>query len=297
MAMFDRTFRLIAAIAACVLGSATLDAAEIRADPSRKGRGAVLEGKIEAGDFGKVRSFILDGDSADILYLASPGGNLAEAMKIGRFVRALKLQTAIPGKFSRELEAKAAARHNLTEPRANYVCSSACFFIFVAGIYRNDDFFSSGILGIHRPYLSESDLKALSGDQAIAAANRTRATVENYLKEMGVPAKYADQMFSVSKDEVRWISKDAYQADFQGFMSELRDWVAARCDKLTDLEKKVYEEVKHKYPDQQSTAEKAVMAAYWKKYDVQLDCEREIRGQLAISAWMDARGRREGFRN
>ena len=60
MAMFDGFFRLIAAIAACALGSVTVDAAEIRADPFR---GAVLEGKIEAGDFERLRSFILDGVS------------------------------------------------------------------------------------------------------------------------------------------------------------------------------------------------------------------------------------------
>jgi hypothetical protein len=41
-------------------------------------------------------------------------------------------------------------------------------------------------LGIHRPYLSETDLKGLSGDQVIAAAGRMRLTVESYLREMSV---------------------------------------------------------------------------------------------------------------
>jgi hypothetical protein len=50
--------------------------------------------------------------------------------------------------------------------------------------------------------LSDSDLKTLSGDQAITSANRNRTTVENYLKEMNVPAEYADLMFSKGQGSV-----------------------------------------------------------------------------------------------
>jgi hypothetical protein len=53
---------------------------------------------------------------------------------------------------------------------------------------------------------------------------RTRAIVESYLREMGVPAKYADEMFSESKDSIRWISHEEVRADFDGFITELRDW-------------------------------------------------------------------------
>jgi hypothetical protein len=62
--------------------------------------------------------------------------------------------------------------------------------------------YGANLIGIHRPYLSDSDLKTLSGDQAITSAHQVRTTVENYLKEMSVPAKYADMMFSVAKDKV-----------------------------------------------------------------------------------------------
>ena len=43
-------------------------------------------------------------------------------------------------------------------------------------------------------------------------------------------------MFSVPKDEIRWISNDDFEADFNGFIPELKDWVDARCDKRTDIE-------------------------------------------------------------
>ena len=51
--------RLLATIAAFGPGAVAADAAEIRAGPSRAtGLRAVLEGKIEPGDFDRLRSFV-----------------------------------------------------------------------------------------------------------------------------------------------------------------------------------------------------------------------------------------------
>src|SRR5947209_863697 len=104
MAASGSSFQLITAIAACGLGVVTVDAAEIRADPyyERGGR-VILEGKIETGDFDKLRSFVFEGERGVglfAIYLASPGGDLAEAMKIGRLVRGLKWATEVPSKWS-----------------------------------------------------------------------------------------------------------------------------------------------------------------------------------------------------
>jgi hypothetical protein len=229
MAMSSYFCRVIAAIAACAVGAAMADAAEIKADRTREG--VILEGKIEAGDFDKLRNFYFR-EGAINIFLASPGGDLAEAMKIGRLVRELKLTTAVPDKLrpasdlSSTLQKEWIAKYKLTDLNANYMCASACFFIFVAGIHREVAGFLSDlkpVLGIHRPYLSETDLRGLSSDNAIAAGARTKAIVDDYLKEMGVPAKYADQMFSIPKDEVRWINDQEFAADFNGFIPGLKD--------------------------------------------------------------------------
>jgi hypothetical protein len=292
-AMSSSSFQLLAAIVAFSLGAVTADAAEIRAGPSRAtGLRAVLEGQIEPGDFDRLRSFVFEKgwgraeSGVSEIYLASPGGDLAEAMKIGRLVRELKLTTVVPA--SSDLREKAAARHNLKDAKANYMCASACFFVFVAGIHRKSDVFEP-LLGMHRPYLSENDLRALSSDKAIAAATRTRAFVESYLKEMGVPTKYADQMFSVPRDGIRWLSKDEFDADFEGFIPELKDWVDARCDKRTDFEKSVSESIKNKFFNQLTAAEKIVTEALIKKNEEQNECEIEIRYELALRAYGDVR--------
>ena len=71
-----------------------------------------------------------------------------------------------------------------------------------------------------------------------------RILVEDYLKEMGVSTKYADLMFSIPKDQVRLINEDDFKSDFEGYIPELRDWLDAKCNKLTDVEKVV--EQKHR---------------------------------------------------
>jgi hypothetical protein len=294
------TTTVIAVLAIATAGG-PVRAADIRGDMKN---GVVLEGKIEAGDYDKLRSvygetitnqFYLGNFWANEIYLASPGGDLAEAMKIGRLVRALKLHTIVPPRFEYPVgpykKWSNADRHQLTNPKANYMCASACFFIFVAGITRTD---TSGIsldeprLGIHRPYLSDSDLLALSGDQAITSANRVRATVENYLKEMSVPRRYVDLMFSVPKDKIRWLGKSDGVADLEGTIPELRDWLAARCDKRTDVEKAVWEKIeKDPRPmGQYSTAERSIFDKMEKKVLEMDSCEREALYKLSGSAWL-----------
>ncbi len=302
--------RLIVAIVACVVGAATARAAEIKGTmegkvtPYKGGRtivsyGFVLEGKIEPGDYDKLRTvygdvranqFYLGSLKANELYLASPGGDLAEAMKIGRLVRALKLHTIVPSRWDDPHTFDVMViEHELKEPKVNYMCASACFFIFVAGVERTADLGSDAILGIHKPYLSASDLKIQSGDQAITSANQVRTIVENYLKEMGVPTKYADLMFSTPKDKVRWVGNADFNADLEGVIPALRDWLAARCDKRTDVEKAMWEKMMtdRRPIGQYSAAERSIADMMQKKMREVSDCDRVTLDKLSADAWLE----------
>jgi len=263
-------FRLMATIAACATSVASVHAADFREGFIRSE--VVLEGTIEAGDYDKLRTFVEE-NSPRSIYLASPGGNLAEAIKMGRLVRALKLKTMVPSEKNPRFRDKLADMNKLKNPETNYMCASACFFVFVAGVNRiTDNFSDEPILGIHRPYLSENDLKGMNGDQAIAAASQTRMKVENYLKEMGIQTKYSDRMFLVPKNEVRWISEDDFEADFKGFIPELQDWIAAKCDTRTDVEKAAWENLKDKSPARMTAAERLISDMLKKKMSELDDC-------------------------
>src|SRR5215469_5282618 len=157
------------------------DAAELRVDPSDPyARTMVFEGKIEAGDFERVTKFIIDSGQIAKIYLASPGGDLAEAVKIGLLVRHLKLATIVPSKQLTQSDRGAAlARHGLKDNK-DYLCTSACFFIFIAGIYRSADDHGSPILGIHSPTLIASATAKLGAEQANTAITRARKVIADY---------------------------------------------------------------------------------------------------------------------
>jgi hypothetical protein len=60
----------------------------------------ILEGKIESGDYLSVRNFLRDESNfkkiSGGVFLASPGGSVLEALKIGRLIRELRLSTEAP---------------------------------------------------------------------------------------------------------------------------------------------------------------------------------------------------------
>jgi hypothetical protein len=198
----------------------------------------VLEGKIQAGDFEKVRNFL--GNKANFekinggVFAASPGGDLVEATMIGRLIRALRLSTEAPSgppTEARRFSQPVIAPNNLVNPRTNYQCSSACFFMYVSGVYRNLGWV--GRLGIHRPTQLESEANKLDVEQATNLAWRVRAFVKKYLEDMNVPDKYVDLMYSVPPNEVRWISQSEFESDIEGFVPDAKRWLSSKCNLQT----------------------------------------------------------------
>lgn len=229
-----RLFRWMGVVATCAAYTATANAADVNFGPGDKKSLVVIEGTIQDGDCDKLLILVRK-SSPKAVYLASPGGNVLEAMRIGRLVRALKLVTIAPVKRVGELREQQAADFGVKNPNENLMCASACFFVFVAGVLRNQDYtFGSPLLGIHRPYLSESDLKGLSVDRTMETATRTRAIVESYLREMSVRPIYADQMFSIQKDQVYWITGSQFRSDFAGLLPELKEWINVHAQEVLD---------------------------------------------------------------
>jgi TPR repeat protein len=272
---------LAAAIAVCVASIAPSNAADIKLAWVLGETEVVLEGPIVSGDYDKLQSFV-ETNEVKRVYLASPGGSVTEAIKIGRLVRELKLKTLLPVQGSGDFRKQVAEDHKLTNAKDNYLCASACFFIFVAGIERQAEL-GDPILGIHRPYLTDGDLRSLSGGQAMSSASQLRVVVENYLKEMGVPSKYADLMFSVPKDEVRWIGRTEFRADLEGIVPELKDWVDARCDKRTDVEKAAWAALKNSSA-QMTEAERLISGMLGKKMSEMVVCSSNAISGLSHKA-------------
>ncbi len=137
----------------------------------------LIEGIIKAGDFEKFRNKLVEkGKPPTPLYLNSPGGDLREALKIGRLVRKLRLNTTAPILIASTKELvcwKWTTRVEIRELKKGdeCICASACFFIYVAGVDRN-----GGYDAVHRPYVKKQGAAEIS--------------LGSYIKEGADPVNY-----------------------------------------------------------------------------------------------------------
>jgi hypothetical protein len=139
----------------------------------------VLSGDIAEGDsdaFEKlIKSINDEGRLVSVVQLNSPGGSLAESVKLVDVVRRARLATAV------------------TE---GSICTSACFLIFAAG---TDKYVSySAQIGVHVAYDQ-------SGQETIQSSAAT-LSMARLLKELGVPASIIGKMVVTGPQEIVWLT-------------------------------------------------------------------------------------------
>ena len=116
------------------------------------------------------------------IYLDSPGGNLFEAMKLGRLIRQHRFAIYIGIKGAEPL---------VPQPG---ICLSACALAFLGGPFR---FLPTGSdFGVHRFYFTQSD--ALDSDRAQIVS----AAVLQYIRDMGVDQQLFTDMTEAGKDDI-----------------------------------------------------------------------------------------------
>lgn len=121
--------------------------------------------------------------------LASNGGDVDEALAIGRDIRRFSMFTRIYD-----------------------VCASSCVLIFAAGVERTSVGFlnrSNGLftprLGVHRPYFVNLEPNQPRSTIAPEIDRRRRALGE-YMEEMGVAPQLVSIMYSLQPEEMRWLT-------------------------------------------------------------------------------------------
>jgi len=157
---------------------------------ARKGDRATfyLDGQIIAGDYeklvscwnkvsqpneetGEIQTF-----RVALLVVSSEGGDVNEAMRIGRFVRQKKMWVAV------------------RPSDINGICLSSCIYILAAGVAK----LPLGMIGIHRPYFPSRPNLEIS--EAIKSV--LNESVE-YFIEMNIPPSLAEDMFSIPPKEIK----------------------------------------------------------------------------------------------
>lgn len=131
----------------------------------------------------------------------SEGGDVNEAMKIGRFLREGLAEVAVPKR-----------------------CFSACFFAIVGAVEVHE---LGGRIGIHRPYIEAHALKKISITDYEHYYNNLRDGVWRYLLELDVPTWLIEKMFSLKSSELYVLTN----ADIKSISSHpaYDEWISARC--------------------------------------------------------------------
>ncbi|MDA3904150.1 MAG: hypothetical protein PF441_11965 [Desulfuromusa sp.] len=246
------------------VNSSITDAANISFQIDQFSAVISIDGEIQAGDYLKFRSTVTNafvestvnyewfiknlkennpkrynelhektGDIGGVISLTvslnSGGGSLEEAIKIGQSTRKMALKTSVAD-------------------TDGAVCSSACFFVWVAGIKRSvparDD---PKCLGIHRVYFKPDHYKGLSSRRAEQVYSEAQNTAVAYLLEMGVPIDIANKSFRIPSNEVYFLNQNEV-SDLEGIVPYFEELLIARCGSYSKQEEKDYLDCQIIYP-------------------------------------------------
>ncbi|UCF49741.1 MAG: hypothetical protein JSU91_08330 [Thermoplasmatales archaeon] len=193
-----------------------------------------LVGKIEKGDADKFQKIVQDlrqkKRPVNMLTLASSGGDANEAMRIGKIVRKSFIPTHAP--FALDYGWTC----NGYPPGLNdgdCDCASACFLIWVAGVYR-----MGNVLGVHRPYFLDEYLEDLSESEVQKDYSLLYERIRSYLKNMDVPEHVIDEMLNTESDEITYL--DWYTAKSMESVPSINELVGTSCLRLTVKEEMDY---------------------------------------------------------
>jgi hypothetical protein len=182
-----------------------------------------LAGPVEDGDFERFsRAIRKAGPDVQGLELRSTGGNVFEALRIGRLLRSLFLDTRAPLQtdFVCPRDSEKLGRKVPCE------CTSACFLIWLAGVDRIGE-----ELFMHRFFLPRAYFAKLPPDEADSLYRRIQTQTKDYFDEMGVPSALFDRMLAIHSGRVEKLDEDTAMSLMVGLPS-FQEWIASNCDSV-----------------------------------------------------------------
>ena len=209
-------------------------AADIRVvtDGTRPSRAIVIEGPIAPGDFEEFVRLVKErhGTIAEV-HLFSPGGDFNEAMKIGRAIRALELSSRVPERTFSGGSSCSGAGGIAPKDQSHCTCTSACFFIHVAGTDRRGDY-----LAVHRPSFPTGAFGRMSQKDAMKAFDALQRTAAEYMDDMGVPKHVQEEVLGTPSDRTLLLDDKTIGTYFSGDLPYRDEWTRNRCSSLTTRE-------------------------------------------------------------
>ena len=196
------------------------------------------------------------------ILLNSPGGDLTEALRIGRFVHELKIMTVAP---SLPLSGTPEATRPNDPPE---VCLSSCAFIWLAGPLR-----SGTLVGFHRPYRMEQGRE----QESVAEAAKL---IDEYIAALGEDPTIRPLVMSKGRDAAISLSELQARTTVNLYSQAFDETVTNLCgSSIEALRNASIETDLRRAPEATATAEK------------QLECESKALAELQRRAMTEYVGR------
>jgi hypothetical protein len=172
-------------------------------------------GPIEEGDLEKIIVALKNQEYMPGFAISSSGGDVLEAMKIGRFFRDSRLDITV---------------------NDNARCVGACFLIVVGATGR----YVQSPVGIHRAYTDPERHESLASAQAENTYGELDSLVRAYLEEMYVPEDLIAEIMSTEPAEESYLSAAEFRRRLGEHPPTNEEWKVASCGEMTDDEKLLY---------------------------------------------------------
>jgi hypothetical protein len=198
-----------------------------------------IEGAITDGDFDRFVSLVQQGQGkVSSVELLSPGGDLVEAMRIGRAMRQLGLASRVPMQGPNKEPVCEGVFDDPPEDLANCSAASAAFFMHVGATFRGGTY-----LAVHRPIFDPVMFATLTEAEAAEQYSGLAALSRDYLKEMDVPEIIIDEVMNTPSDKIRVLSEDTVRTHFWGHSPARGEWLRAKCNTFTAQDDAEYKQL------------------------------------------------------
>jgi hypothetical protein len=167
-----------------------------------------IQGRIQKGDYARLRQIVAANEPwLKSVAIASPGGDVAEAVAMGRLIRQRLIGTIAPLAFGeKEIDIASLfifAGMCRSKSVENCNCASACLFVWIGGAHRSGD-----VLIVHRPFDPSARFGQMSASEARAEYDRVLRLMQSYLIEMDAPSWLFDVVRQVPSDQSRRLSRE-----------------------------------------------------------------------------------------
>ena len=192
-----------------------------------QGGSMFMIGTIAAGDYDRFVTAIKRwGPYPFSLSLRSQGGNVLEAIKIGKLVRQLSLTVFAPTyTIYRPTSADCTFDNEERDDgrKIPCICASACTLIFLGGVYR-----MGSEIYVHSIAYDKGMFGSLTPQQADAMYKQAMIDVRQYLQEMDVDDSFVSMMTGTSSSDLRKVTSPL---GWQFQVPSFREWLSAKCGK------------------------------------------------------------------